>query len=436
MHAADGGGKLRQRSQVAPACDARAAGKPPPMPIMSEIPPPYPVRRPEVIAAALAQLEHGDWTRLEGAPETERDLVAFHGAGVAGTTPEAWYVASGTAALEALLLGHEIGDGDEVVTTPYTWGATVAAILAVGAIPVFCDVDPLTGLMDPATVGPLIGPRTRAILTVHLFGLPADVSALRELADRHGILLFEDGSQAHGARWRGTRVGAFGHGSAFSCMGLKLLAGTEGGYALFHDPAAAERAYLYGKHPRGLAPDRATALADAGLLDALQLGWRPCAVGAALVRAALPNLDGECAARRRNAARLRAHLDGFAGVTMPPEPAGAEGCWHLLSLVHHPERTGLTLDEYRRRLQAEGVGTFRYIPVPIHRLRRLDANGYAGPRVLWHAQLRRAGVDYRATRCPQADWRAEREFTMGFNWTQDNDRAMEQLARALRACAA
>jgi dTDP-4-amino-4,6-dideoxygalactose transaminase len=218
-------------------------------------------------------------------------------------------------------------------------------------------------------------------------------------------------------------------------MGLKLLAGTEGGYCLFRDPAAAEAAYLYGRHPRGLAPDRAEALGAAGLLDALQLGWRPCAVGAALVRAALPFLDQENAARRRNAACLRAHLADVPGVTMPAELPGAEGCYHLLSLVHHPERTGLTRERFVARLAEEGAGTFHYIPVPIHRLRRLDPQDYQGPRVFWHEQLRRAGVDYRRASCPGAEWRCPREVTMGFNWTVDDPEAMAQLAEAIRrAC--
>jgi dTDP-4-amino-4,6-dideoxygalactose transaminase len=333
------------------------------------------------------------------------------------------------------MLGHEIGPGDEVVVTPYTWGATVSAILAIGAIPVFADVDPVTGLLDPAAAEAAITPRTRAILCVHLFGMPCDGTRLRAIADRHGILLFEDGSQAHGARWRGVRVGAFGHAAAFSCMGLKLLAGTEGGYAVFHDRAAAERAYLYGKHPRGLRPDRASALADQGLLDALQLGWRPCTVGAALVRAALPHLEGEIAARRRNAAILRERLAGCPFLAMPGEADGAEAAWHLMSLVFRPEAAGCTLAGYRDRLAARGVGTFRYIPVPIHRLARLNPHGYTGPRVFWHEQLLRAGVDYRRCACPHAEWRCEREFTMGFNWTGDDPTAMHRLADILLAAA-
>lgn len=395
------------------------------MKILTETPPPYPSRRPEVLAAAAAALAEGDWARLEGAPETEAALREFHGGG------EVWYLSSGTAALEAVLIGHGIGPGDEVITVPYTWGATVSAILAVGAVPVFADVDPVTGLIDPGAVPPLITPRTRAVLAVHLFGRPCDALALRRIADERGIFFFEDGSQAHGARLFGRRAGRFGHAAAFSCMGLKPLAGTEGGYAIFEDPAAAERAYLNGKHPRGLPPERAVALAAEGLLDSLQLGWRPCPVGAALVRAALPWLDEENAARRRNAEHLRRLIAGIPWVTMPPEPPGAESVHHLMSLIYHEERCGIPRAEYLRRLNAFGVGAFVYIPVPIHKLRRLDWRDPGVPPVFWHRQLREAGTDYARLSLPGAERRSATSFEMVWNWTADNPRAMEQLAEAL-----
>ena len=397
--------------------------------ILTEMPPVFPARRPGILAAAREILDTGAWTRLEGVPETERALRDFHGGG------EVWFVSSGTAALEAIMLGHGIGPGDEVITTPYTWGATVSSILAIGAVPVFADVNPVSGLMDPATVECCITPRTKAILAVHLFGHPCDAVALRAIADRHGILLFEDGSQAHGARLHGERVGRFGHAAAFSCMGLKLLAGTEGGYAIFENPEAAERAYLYGKHPRGLAPDRAMVLGGAGLLDSLQLGWRPCVVSAALIRAALPFLDEENAARRRNAALLRAHLEDVPAVAMPAELSGAEGCYHLLSLIYHEDATGIPREEFARRLGGSGVDSFFYIPTPIHRLRRLNPHGYEGPRVLCHEQILRSGVDYRETHCPGAEWRSGHSIEFGWNWIEDNPAAMEQFAEAIKIAA-
>lgn len=397
------------------------------MKLLTEIPPKYPVRRPEVLAVAVSALTDGDWARLEGAPETEAALREFHGGG------EIWWVASGTAALEAILLGHGIGPGDEVITVPYTWGATVAAVLAVGAVPVFADVDPITGLIDPGTVPPLIGPRTKAVLAVHLFGRPCDGPRLREIADRHGVWFFEDGSQAHGARLHGTGVGRFGHASAFSCMGLKPLAGTEGGYAIFEDPAAAERAYLHGKHPRGLHPERAAALAAEGLLDSLQLGWRPCAAGAALVRAALPFLDKENAARRANAETLRGLVADIPWIEMPAEPPGTESVHHLMSLVYREEVSGLPRAEFLSRLAQYGVDTFVYIPTPIHKLRRLDWEDPAVPAVFWHRQLREAGIRYGDLCLRGAETRSATSFEMAWNWTIENPRAMQQLADALRA---
>ena len=398
--------------------------------------PRYPVRRPEVIAAALRQLEQGDWARLEGTPELERALESFHGPSLTGAAPIAWFVTSGTAALEAIMLGHGIGPGDEVITTPYTWAATVSSILAIGAIPVFADIHRDSGLLDPATVAACITKRTKAIMAVHLFGHPADCASLRRIADDHGLFLFEDGSQAHGARCDGHLVGSWGDAAAFSCMGYKPLAGTEGGYALFRDPARAEAAYLYGKHPRGLDPQRAKALGEAGLLDALQLGWRPCAVSAALIEAALPHLHEENAARRRNAALLRQELADCPALRLAQEAPGAEGVYHLLSLVVDPEYCGHDPATVVERFNALGGQAFIYIPTPIHRLARINPHDYQGPRCFWHDQLLRAGVDYRQTSCPQAEWRSAHSCEMGWNYTVDDPEAMAQIGAALKAAVA
>jgi dTDP-4-amino-4,6-dideoxygalactose transaminase len=398
------------------------------MKILTESPPLHPRRRPDILAAAQRLLAEGAWTRLEGAPEAEADLRAFHGG-----QHEVWWVSSGTAALEAILLGHGIGPGDEVVTTPYTWGATVSAVLAIGAVPVFADVDPLTGLLNPDDVPARLTPRTRAVLGVHLFGRPFAADRLRALCDSRGLLLLEDGSQAHGARLHDRRVGGFGHAAAFSCMAYKPLGGTEGGYALFTDPAAAERAYLHGKHPRGLAPARAAALAAEGLLDSLQLGWRPCALGAELARLALPFLDEENAARRANAEHLRALLADVPGVSLPPEPAGAESIHHLMSLLYDEAAAGLPRAAFLERLRPLGVETFIYIPTPIHRLRRLDWTDTAQPPVFWHRQLREAGIRHADTSLPGAERRSATSFELGWNWTEPAPRAMEQLAAAFRA---
>jgi dTDP-4-amino-4,6-dideoxygalactose transaminase len=389
----------------------------------------FPVRRDSAASALLEQFRGKDWSRLEGVPELESDLKKFHGAG----SEHLWYLASGTAALEALLLGYEIGPGDEVITTPYTWGATVSSILAVGAIPQFADIDRETGLIDPASVEPLINGRTAAIIGVHLFGWPCDNEALASIASKHGIRYFEDGSQAHGARLNGKLVGVAGDGAAFSCMGMKPLAGSEGGYAIFRDLHAYETAALYGKHPRGLDSEAVARLGEAGLLDTLQLGWRPCAFGAALVRAQLPYLETENAARRENLSILRERLGELPGVRIPAEPDGCQPVYHLLSLVYEEEETGLSRSDFSAAMRAHGWGFFVYIPTPVHRMARLNPLGYHGPRVFWHEQLRRAGVDYSKISCPSAEWRSAHSLEMVFNWIERSPEAMHHFAESIRS---
>lgn len=397
--------------------------------IVTEKPPQFPVRREAAIERVVKRIRQGQMVQLEGVPELERALEDYHGGG------HAWYISSGTAALMAILLGHEVGPGDEVITTPYTWGATVSAILAVGAIPVFADVLRSNGVIDPETIEPLITPKTKAIMGVHIYGSPFDARACRAIAEKHGLYLFEDGSQAHGAKLDGQKVGRLGHAAAFSCMGMKLLAGTEGGYALFADEGAAEKAKLYGGHPRGLSAEQVERLTAGGLLDNLQIGWRPCVIGADLVLENLPYLDEEVAARRRNADLLREHVADIPGIEFPEEIEGGESAYHMLSLLHFPEVCGVNRDDFITKSRNFGSGGFDYLPEPLYRFARMNPHDYKGPLVFWHEGLRRAGVDYRKTRCPHAEWRGQHSWEFGFNWTQDNPKAMEQIAAALRKAA-
>ena len=401
-----------------------------PLPESPPAPPPlHPSRSPERLQRVLERLQDGEWTRLEGAPETEADLQAYHGGG------EVWYVSSGTAALRAILLGHGVGPGDEVITPAYTWGATVAAILMIGAVPVFADLHPQAPVLDPASVEASITPRTKAILAVHLFGTPCDMTALMEIARRHNLLLFEDGSQAHGARLKGQRVGRLGHASAFSCMALKPLGGTEGGYAVFEDRQAAERAYLHGKHPRGLPSEQAAALSEAGLLDSLQLGWRPCAIGAELVRMGLPELDRENEGRRANARMLREFLEDVPGLSLDPEPPGTEPIYHLVSIRLDPDQIHLDPSTCVERLQPLGLNAFHYIPTPLHQLTRINWKSYQGPPVFWHQQLRKADTDYANVSLPETEIRCRTSFELSWNWTEPNEAAIKDLAVRLATLA-
>jgi len=392
--------------------------------------PQYPVCTEEIVEAVTRQLRSGQWTRLEGAPELEAQWEGYMGGG------RAWFVSSGTAALEAIFLGHNIQPGDEIVTTPYTWGASVSAILAIGAIPVFADIDYATGQIDPGSVEACITAKTRAILAVHLFGTPSPMPQLQAIAKARGLLLFEDASQAHGATLQGVKVGAFGDAAAFSCMGLKPFGATEGGLALFRCAEARERAYLYGLHPRGIEAERVRRLEADGLLDTLQLGWRPSAISAAILSARLPGLDAENQGRRDNARRLREQLAGLPGFGLPDEPPASEPVYHLLSLLVDPDACPWSHAQVLERLRAKGLPAFRYIPKPVHRMKRLNPAGYDGPPVLWHAWLRQAGVDYARTSCPAAERRSDCAIEFSWNFTAHDPAAMDAIAAAIRAALA
>jgi len=148
-------------------------------------------------------------------------------------------VSSGTAGLHLALLAHGIGTGDEVITTPFTFIASANSVLFTQARPVFADVEPNTFCIDPTLVERAITPRSRAILPVHLYGHPAAMPELADIARRHSLVLIEDACQAHGATVHGTKVGALGHTAVFSLYPTKNMTSGEGGFVTTHDPAIA-----------------------------------------------------------------------------------------------------------------------------------------------------------------------------------------------------
>src|SRR3954467_14516667 len=191
----------------------------------------YPSIKPEIDAAVHRILDSGQYVLGEEIELFEREFAAFSGAdhGVAVNT--------GTSALHLALLAAGVGDGDEVITVPFTFVATVAAIRYTGARPVFVHIDPVTFTMDVNQVEAKITPRTKAIVPVHLYGHPADMDAILEIAERHGLKVIEDACQAHGAIYKGRPVGGLGHAGCFSFYpGKNLGAYGEGGMVTTNDP--------------------------------------------------------------------------------------------------------------------------------------------------------------------------------------------------------
>jgi dTDP-4-amino-4,6-dideoxygalactose transaminase len=275
----------------------------------------------------------------------EAEFAAYHGGG------HAVGVANGTDAIELALRAAGVGPGDEVLTVSHTAVATVCAIERAGARPTFVDIEPRTHTMDPRAVRAAITPRTRAVVPVHLYGHPADLDPLAEVAGRAGLLLIEDCAQAHGARYRGRPVGTFGHLAAFSFYPTKNLGALgDGGAVLTADAHLAERLRRlrnYGQAERYHHVERG-------------MNSRLDEVQAALLRVNLARLDAHNDERRRLARLYRAHLSGLALPEVCPDEEQVRQVYHLFVVRHHRR------DALRRRLQERGVGTLVHYPVPVH----------------------------------------------------------------------
>ncbi|MHB2020515.1 MAG: DegT/DnrJ/EryC1/StrS family aminotransferase [Candidatus Xenobia bacterium] len=261
-------------------------------------------------------------------------------------------VASGTDALILALKALDIGPGDEVITTPFTFFATAETIALVGATPVFADIDPVTFNLDPKAVEAKITPRTRAIIPVHLFGLPADMDAFLELGRRHNVRIIEDAAQAAGARYKGRPVGALGDVGCFSFYPTKNLGGVgDGGLMAIQDATLAARVRQFANH--GQPPGQKY------FYDGLGTNSRLDSLQAAVLRVKLPHLDAWNARRRAIAAQYRRLLSG-CDVVCPPEPADRDAVHHLYT-VRHPER-----DRLMEHLRACGIGCMVYYPLSLH----------------------------------------------------------------------
>ncbi|HEX8075709.1 MAG TPA: DegT/DnrJ/EryC1/StrS family aminotransferase [Thermoleophilaceae bacterium] len=267
-------------------------------------------------------------------------------------------VASGTAALTLALQAAGIGPGDEVIVPGHTFIASALGVLHAGATPVFCDVEEGTGLIDVSTAGDALGERTAAVMAVHLYGQLADMDAVGRFADRHGLAVFEDAAQAHGATWKGRRAGSLGAAAAFSFYPSKNLGALgDGGAICTADPTLAAKARAL----RHLGQPRKGAHELTGWnerLDGLQ---------AALLRAKLPHLDSWNQARRELAARYDAELPEPLR-TLPERPESP--CVYHLYPVRTPDRDGLAA-----RLDEAGVDTGVHYDPACHRQPPFDRGG-------------------------------------------------------------
>lgn len=303
-----------------------------------------------VDVAVRRVLESGSYILGSEVAAFEAEFAGWLGNGDPGL--RAVGVASGTDALHLALRALGIGPGDEVITTAFTAVGTVAAIELAGATPVLADIDPETFTLDPASAERAVTPRTRAIVPVHLYGAPAALDDLLELARRRNLRVVEDCAQAHGATHRGRRVGTFGDIGAFSCYPTKNLGALgDAGIVVTGDADLADR--LRRLRQYGWDENRLSGFQGINSrLDALQ---------AAVLRAKLPGLDAANAERRRIAAAYDAALHGVEERIRPPRTReGDEHVYHLYT-VRSPER-----DRLRAFLASRGIETRMHYDVPVH----------------------------------------------------------------------
>ena len=303
----------------------------------------------------------------------ERAVADFH------ELPYAVAVSNGTAALHLALASLGVGPGDEVVVPDFTFAATAAAVIHAGAVPVLVDVDPETWTLDIEQTSRAVNERTRAIVPVHVYGHPCDMTALSELARDRGLLVVEDVAEAFGARADGRLAGTFGDAACFSFFGNKTLTTGEGGMVLLKDEVAYERARMLRDH--GMAPDRRYWHLEAGF------NYRLTNLQAAVGLAQMERVESILDRKRALAASYDEQLAGLGGILLPPRAPWADPvCW--LYTIRVTEELGLTRGELADRLLVNGIET-RPAFYPLHEMP--PYRQYAGHREFPAAEALAAG---------------------------------------------
>jgi len=265
-------------------------------------------------------------------------------------------VSSGTAALY-LACRAVLQPGDEAIVPDFTFVATAAMVAAVGARPVFADVDPETFTLGPEQAERRITSKTRALIPVHLYGQPADIPGLARLAQRHGLRVIWDAAQAHGAQFQGRDVGSFADAVCYSFYPSKNMTTGEGGMITTSDARLAREIRLLRSH------------GEASRYRHIRLGhnFRTTDIASAIGRVQLAKLPAALRARRRNAAHLTRGLAGLPGLRLPQIAPGRNHAFSLFTVCIDPKRAGMSRDKLVQALGERGIGAAVHYPLPLHR---------------------------------------------------------------------
>jgi perosamine synthetase len=356
----------------------------------------------EVLSAADVYAENGRF---------EEEFKAYTGARFAIAQN------NGTSTLHAAYFAAGVGPGDEVITAPYTWHLQVSPILALHALPVFVDIDPASGCIDPAQIEAKLSPRTKAIAVLHAFGAVAPMDEIMAIARRHGLPVIEDCSHAHGATYKGLSVGTLGDIGCFSLQGSKLMTAIEGGVLITDNAEYYERVCLlahYERLPRLSSEQHRRFYDPTEEMAPTCFGfkYRMHPLAAALARVQLQHLEENNAVRRRNMGRLTRELARLEPVITPAyERLDAKRIWlNYIAQYHGEAMTGVSRDRFVEALRAEGLpassGRVGYLPIywnPLYEERVgmwADGAPFDGPAVTHR-------VNYQRGDCPEAEaiWR-------------------------------
>ena len=373
-------------------------------------------------------------TSYDGGPATEGFEEAF-----AATMDTEYAIATngGGAALHIAVMAAGVQAGDEVIVSGYTWGQTASCILQQNAVPVYADIDPETYTLDPTSIEERITSRTEAIVVVHLYGHPADMDPIVEIADEHDLTVIEDCAQATGATYQGRRVGSIGDIGCFSIGDGKQIVGGEGGVLLTDDAELYERACFFGLHP-ARSGDLVEDEDLTRYIDSLIYTYRIHPLAAVIAGVQLDSLDEWNAERRSNCEYLSAGLEAIPGIDPPTVRDDCEHGYHGYSPTFRPEEVpGVPRHTFVEALAAEGVPiSAGYVGTPIYlRPVHQDRAYYFGHGLPWSGRFVDREVSYDEGDCPVTERRcAEHELHLGIgpNAIGDQTALFDQYLAAFR----
>ncbi len=350
---------------------------------------PWPVYSEEEVEAVAAVLRSGKvnyWTGQEGR-EFERDYAAWAG------SKHAIALANGTLALDLALQALGIGPGDEVVVTPRTFIASISCVVNAGATPVFADVDPDSGNIEPATIAPVLSERTRAVIPVHLAGWPCDMPGIMALTEPRGIAVIEDCAQAHGALIDGRSVGTFGAAGAWSfCQDKILTTGGEGGMVTTDDQDLWRKMWAFKDHGKDWSAvyEREHAPGFRWLHESFGTNWRMLEMQSVIGRIQLRRLAEWTRRRAAIAARYAAALEPFGAAFRVPKPAEhLTHAWYRFYAYVRPEglKAGWDRDRIVAEVSARGVPLLHGSCSEVYLEKAFDATGWRPAQRLPNAQM-------------------------------------------------